>query len=574
MAGNYLISGGSETVLVMWQLETGKKQFFPELTADIENICVSPTGASYAIRLANNSIIILSTTELKARAHIAGIQAMARRSTPVPCAVHPTTLNHLLLAAPASQPIQKGMSSQGTPFLQTFDIASGRHVDTQAITRNNVTSLTTGPDGQKLDNPTVQFLRLSSDGKWLATLESWAPPLAQNQHLASENFENRQAQKLRREVQLKFWQWDSTQSKWELATTIKSPHPLSPHGTPGRVFDLIPHPHGTGFVTIGEDSTVRIWRPKTRVRSGLIVTDRNKNPLVAWSAAHSIGLGHTGGTMGADVDDADLLISQNPSNARIAYSPDGSVIAATQQFLNVESVGLVHLINAQEGTVHKVQPNLYSGHIRALSMTSRKLLILSNTLTVWDLVTDTLTYRLNLTHWDVSLADWVDMSHMTVNPSDELVAVALPGDKQTQLLVLDPSDPEPVYSDEVKSGVTALIPVPGATGFIFLNSFAEVCILGPSGNAALRILRNIAPTRTPLDVKTVDENDSMQIDLPARAKAAPPQDDVLEFDEDDRPVVYPQKLEEALDSGPGALLPVKDIFWNVVGLFSKKPRSA
>ena len=38
--GNYLISGGSETVLILWQLDTSQKQHLPHLTSEIMNITV------------------------------------------------------------------------------------------------------------------------------------------------------------------------------------------------------------------------------------------------------------------------------------------------------------------------------------------------------------------------------------------------------------------------------------------------------------------------------------------------------------------------------------------------------
>src|ERR1700733_11875966 len=72
--GNYIISGGSETVLVLWQLDTGKQQFLPHMSATIQNIVVSPTGTSYGIQLADNSAMILSTAKLEPTTNISGIQ--------------------------------------------------------------------------------------------------------------------------------------------------------------------------------------------------------------------------------------------------------------------------------------------------------------------------------------------------------------------------------------------------------------------------------------------------------------------------------------------------------------------
>ena len=44
------------------------------MAATIQNVVVSPTGTSYAVQLADNSAMVLSTSELKPVVNIAGIQ--------------------------------------------------------------------------------------------------------------------------------------------------------------------------------------------------------------------------------------------------------------------------------------------------------------------------------------------------------------------------------------------------------------------------------------------------------------------------------------------------------------------
>lgn len=138
---NYLISGGKETVLVLWQLITGNKQFLPHLTSEIERIVVSPQGDRYAIQLGDNSIMILSTTELKPVANFAGLQMRISRNLEEFGAASKTTILHgdqLLLSVPATQPkMLADVSSR--PFLQTFDLRTSRHIARQALTRNNIT---------------------------------------------------------------------------------------------------------------------------------------------------------------------------------------------------------------------------------------------------------------------------------------------------------------------------------------------------------------------------------------------------------------------------------------------------
>ncbi|KAG9555631.1 WD40 repeat-like protein, partial [Aureobasidium melanogenum] len=169
--GNYLISGGRETVLVLWQLSTGKKQFLPHLTAEIERLTVSPNGTSYAIQLADNSVMVLSTTELKPVANFAGLQAQScidkNTSAQVDteksflraaaATLNPLSPDQLLLSVPSStnESSQHTSSAAPRPFLQTYDISNDRHISRQALTRNMVTDYNKGPEGNRIKVPDV-----------------------------------------------------------------------------------------------------------------------------------------------------------------------------------------------------------------------------------------------------------------------------------------------------------------------------------------------------------------------------------------------------------------------------------
>src|SRR5438034_8107676 len=150
--GNYIISGGLETVLVLWQLDTGRKQFLPHLSSPICNLVVSPTGKSYAVKLADNTAMVLSTSNLRPIASMSGLQLpsdadLAGRKPHtkgsiskypeveiddgqicdiLPAVLHPVNTDHLLLATP-SDPVSRKNSSN-VSFLQTFDLRSGHHI--------------------------------------------------------------------------------------------------------------------------------------------------------------------------------------------------------------------------------------------------------------------------------------------------------------------------------------------------------------------------------------------------------------------------------------------------------------
>jgi NET1-associated nuclear protein 1 (U3 small nucleolar RNA-associated protein 17) len=65
--GAYLLSGGEESVLVVWQLHTGKKEFVPRVGASINAIAVAKGGQSeeYLLGLADATFAFVSAATLK-----------------------------------------------------------------------------------------------------------------------------------------------------------------------------------------------------------------------------------------------------------------------------------------------------------------------------------------------------------------------------------------------------------------------------------------------------------------------------------------------------------------------------
>lgn len=202
-----MISGGSETVLVIWQLDTGRKQLLPHLSATIESIVVSHDGSSYAIRLADNSTMIISTSELQPTFNVSGILLPSRshvssathRHVKPPEKVEQKLIyrrpavtsseggpSNVLLAVPAALPSSVGIPpSLSASYLQTFDPKLGYQISRQALTRTKITDLNTGPDGHVIDEPNVVLLQVSHDGNWLATVEEWIPPFETFSHRIS-----------------------------------------------------------------------------------------------------------------------------------------------------------------------------------------------------------------------------------------------------------------------------------------------------------------------------------------------------------------------------------------------------
>ena len=66
--GAYLLSGGEEAVLVIWQLHTNKKEFVPRVGAPILTIAISPAGEKeeeYLLGLSDSTYTFISSGSLK-----------------------------------------------------------------------------------------------------------------------------------------------------------------------------------------------------------------------------------------------------------------------------------------------------------------------------------------------------------------------------------------------------------------------------------------------------------------------------------------------------------------------------
>ena len=74
--GAYLLSGGEEAVLVIWQLHSGKKEFVPRLGAPINTLGVSrgPGEESYLVGLADATYSFINPGSLRISRSYSGIK--------------------------------------------------------------------------------------------------------------------------------------------------------------------------------------------------------------------------------------------------------------------------------------------------------------------------------------------------------------------------------------------------------------------------------------------------------------------------------------------------------------------
>ncbi|KAF2746557.1 WD40 repeat-like protein [Sporormia fimetaria CBS 119925] len=617
--GNYLISGGAETVLVLWQLSTGKQQHLPHLTAAIENIVVSPSGASYSVTLANNSVVVLSTTELEAKMNIIGVQSrrvdmeqFPRGSepskypsdifAPVPMVVNPAKPSQVLFTVPSSQPRHENAGRRPEPYLQTFDVATQHNVSRQALTRNNATDPNMSPEGKRIDEPNVTFIQLSSDGKWLATVDEWTPPRSYMAFLDEGTPEfHEQERDFRREIYLKFWQWDEKSSQWVLESRIDNPHLLEDVGANARILDVVADPSGTGFATIGEDRSLRIWRPKTRTRAGVTVrgADKKGEGLVTWSLHRSLQLPqsldalHTEQSEPEQSEHTSLLSHRRPQHNHVAFSSDGSLIAAA---VSDTETGVIHILDAATATIRRSITELSLARVSALGILHTNLLIITDSLLIWDLVADELIRCIPLSI-SPSLSPVI---HLSINPSSNSFALAQPHFElnatstvkeaqrymkpATSVSVYNLTEEKAVWETTVSSFILALVCEKQGRGFVGLDQNCCIRVLEPEVSSAAALPAAGAeevPVEAAAGVEKMEVEEELEESEEENETAVPGLESLLSGEslllhaENDKPVVRPEQLQEVFYAGGGLgmLPPVRELFDRVVGLYARKPRT-
>jgi NET1-associated nuclear protein 1 (U3 small nucleolar RNA-associated protein 17) len=563
----------------------------------IQNVVVSPSGASYGVQLADNSTMVLSVVDLLPTANIAGLQAnvissedsiesVVRRveEEPLdpafiqrtPAAISPSDPSRLIIGVSQIQEVShsKPLSTSG-PFLQTFDLGSGNNISRQALTRANLTSITATPDAHRVSEPRTIHMKLSSDGNWLATVDEWMPPKRDVEFFSQLDTDLDEEQRDRREVFLKFWQWSEEEQTWELVSRINNPHAFEDGSGAPRILDLASDPSSLRFSTIGEDGYVRTWTTKTRKRDGIIVRSEAGLVLRNWHCQHAVATGKP------SLETPTAKPQRPIPNGSVAFSEDGSLLAAA-----TGDTGILHLLDPQTGTIRSTRTHMFAGPILALAFLSHDLITVSNVLHLHDLISDSLRYTIPFSSTLTSLTTCQkrEMLHLATDPTTHTFALALPArirrsDASTlssyfsELAVFTPDSSMPVLQERCAALVTALIPNAGGDGYLVLDSAAEVRMVLRKNSQAVTAL---AQSEAALRLEGLDDEPVVEVEAEAEEEI---EEDVevtaLEEDdgeEDETPVVTQQQLSEIFDIGPSfAMPPMEEMFYQVAGLFSSLP---
>jgi NET1-associated nuclear protein 1 (U3 small nucleolar RNA-associated protein 17) len=460
--------------MVLWQLDTGRKSFLPHLSSPICNLVVSASGSSYVVKLADNSVMVLSTRELQPLTSITGLQLSPDAGASVDptkgsvvAKLHPQQPERLIVSVPASHQFtqsQHGSQPANAAVLQTYDIRANSNISRQALARTNATTLNISPEGTSVIAPDVKHLDIVHDAKWLATVDSWAPHTQDVQAL------DRKAAALHPEVFLKFWKWDASSDTWELVTRVDGPHFSANHHS--AVLGLASRPGAHEFATLGADSNLRFWCPTVKHRSGLKAKDQPEQPMNTWKCRGIVDLKGCLDT----TQDSPL------KSACMTFSEDGSVLAVCLPSTSAANDGLVLLIDARTCVVHYRRTGVFLGNPCSTSFLGSQLIVAStHSVAAWNTVDDVVQ--------TIQSSDSVDShgtgnSMIAVNARTKSLAITSAtahkkkNKARLEIKIYDVPSFEVVFQEALKSAPVSLLADAYSGDYIVIDTAATVQRLG------------------------------------------------------------------------------------------------
>ncbi|KAK2971977.1 hypothetical protein RJ640_004997 [Escallonia rubra] len=262
--GAYLYSGGKEGVLVVWQLDTGKKKFLPRIGSTVFYFTSSPDPSLSSISCGDNRVHLLQMPSMEIMKSISGIKLPGSVPELIkgPCSNLVFDYAAGLVAIPSE-----------SYCIQVFSLFDNREItEVQVCERNH----------QPGDEVTVvlNLVSLSLDGSLMSTVET---------RLSEEGIGGL--------VSLKFWARGPQSKDFSLSTIVYEPHRDA--GVSGFAF----HPTRRMAVSSSTGGEFKIWVSNYKIQQR-----DQKFQNTGWTC-HAIG-----------------SYKKKPMTA-VAFSFDGSVLA-------------------------------------------------------------------------------------------------------------------------------------------------------------------------------------------------------------------------------------------------------
>jgi len=245
MDGNYLLSGGSERVLVRMPMDHPEdRKYIPRLGADIVGINVAPSNDTWLLAMADNTFRVFEST-MQLKQTIQGIircstgkesTALSRkakmkisiplstRMSSVPSGLHYDPKTSCLVLGGTEGHIQFFQPDQQNRHVQSLDILGLNFVSS----RNNLEA-----------SAQVDIIALDDHGKWLITVEQW-----RNTEISHQ-------------LRIKIWQFESEAKQFSLHTVLNKPH--VGEVTRVKFKGLNDDSPDDVFATCGVDGRVKLW---------------------------------------------------------------------------------------------------------------------------------------------------------------------------------------------------------------------------------------------------------------------------------------------------------------------------
>lgn len=224
--GSILYSGGSEAVIVCWEIYKDRKFCLPRLGASIKFLTTDRLHNFLSVTKSDNSVDIFTTD----------LNNFNKRIVPIVESIK----SFEKLPSIAYQPQLDCLVARGRPgHLQMIPLGkndSFKHFD--VVGRN----LFPEDDPNKMSNPQIWSFCVSSDGNWLVTDDGRDDGI---------NL---------REERLKFWRFDSAKDTFVPNTIINLPHNK-------RINFLAFSPDSKTVLSTSDDGTFKLWNYKPGTKS-------------------------------------------------------------------------------------------------------------------------------------------------------------------------------------------------------------------------------------------------------------------------------------------------------------------
>jgi NET1-associated nuclear protein 1 (U3 small nucleolar RNA-associated protein 17) len=395
--GSYLLSGGEEGVLVLWQIETGHRQYLPRLGGAINALATSACGTIVAVLCQEQTIqlVNLLTRKVQRTLRMLPLPAAPTLDAP-PAGAEPGTGAAALGARAAVLGVEPRhgyvmLNPRGTT-LQLWDALSGRHVGSvEATTRNHVKGAgQLGGGGKQRPIPQrVLLAAFSAGGDSLALVHG-----REDAGGAGGGAGGGAAA----EMQLSFW--GKKEGSFAAQTKVMAPHA-------GRVGALAYSPTADAVVSAGDDGTFKLWDARRAAGDG---PGAQAERTTVWRCSAVGSFRAVGSRAAAYSRDGSVLAVAFASSIPL-YAADG--LALQGCLTNAAVAEPVEALHFTAGAPYLVAASPFS-------------------LAVWELRT-------------MSLAWWYDtaVASVAVHPTLPEIAVGLAGDEDGHVAVCAVHDAVP-----------------------------------------------------------------------------------------------------------------------------------